>query len=58
MVTANPEITKIKNEHIDFILMGCDGIWESRSSVDTGKWVRTRLLERKPLGRIIEQMFD
>ena len=27
MITAKPDITKIKNENIDFIIMGCDGIW-------------------------------
>ena len=27
MITANPDITKVKNENIDFIIMGCDGIW-------------------------------
>lgn len=27
IITADPQITKIKNEGIDFIIMGCDGIW-------------------------------
>jgi serine/threonine protein phosphatase PrpC len=27
MITANPDIIKVKNENIDFIIMGCDGIW-------------------------------
>jgi serine/threonine protein phosphatase PrpC len=27
MITANPDILKIKNEGLDFIIMGCDGIW-------------------------------
>jgi serine/threonine protein phosphatase PrpC len=28
MITANPDIKKIDNKDIDFIIMGCDGIWE------------------------------
>ena len=32
IITANPEITKIKNEGLDFLIMGCDGIWEEKSS--------------------------
>ena len=27
MITADPNIKIIKNENIDFIIMGCDGIW-------------------------------
>lgn len=27
MITANPDITKVKTDSIDFIIMGCDGIW-------------------------------
>jgi serine/threonine protein phosphatase PrpC len=27
MVISDPHIDKIKNEDIDFILIGCDGIW-------------------------------
>lgn len=32
MITANPDVTKIKNENIDFIIMGCDGIWQVKSN--------------------------
>lgn len=27
MITANPDIKKIKNENIDYAIIGCDGIW-------------------------------
>jgi serine/threonine protein phosphatase PrpC len=30
MVIAVADIVKIKNEGINFILMGCDGIWETK----------------------------
>jgi protein phosphatase 2C family protein 2/3 len=32
IVTADPEIRQIQKKDIDYILMGCDGIWESKSS--------------------------
>ena len=32
MITANPDIKVIKNEGLDFIIMGCDGIWEVKSN--------------------------
>ena len=32
MITANPDIIKIENKNVDFIIMGCDGIWEVKSN--------------------------
>lgn len=32
MVTADPEIVQIQKKDIDYILLGCDGIWEEKSS--------------------------
>lgn len=57
MITANPEITKVKNEGIQFILMGCDGIWQVKSSGEMVGWVRNRI-GKKGLGNILEQLFD
>lgn len=33
MVIACPDIIKIKNEGIKFIIIGCDGIWEVKSNI-------------------------
>lgn len=30
MVTADPEIVQIQKNDIDYILLGCDGIWETK----------------------------
>jgi serine/threonine protein phosphatase PrpC len=27
MITAWPDVIKVKTDSIDFIIMGCDGIW-------------------------------
>ena len=43
MITANPDILKIPNQGLDFIIMGCDGIWEVKSNEDMIKWVKKRL---------------
>lgn len=39
-ITANPDtyVFDLDNE-IDFILMGCDGIWEKKSNEEAVKWV-------------------
>lgn len=43
MITAKPDIMKIKNENIDFIIMGCDGIWEIKTNNEMVEWVKNRL---------------
>ena len=47
MITAKPDITKIKNQNIDFIIMGCDGIWQIKTNQDMVNWVNNRLDKRK-----------
>ena len=58
MITSNPDILKIPNEKIDFIIMGCDGIWEVKSNEDMVKWIQKRLGEKKELGLILEELLD
>lgn len=40
IITANPDISKVKNEKIDFIIIGCDGIWEVKTSEEMVSWVK------------------
>lgn len=47
MITAKPDISKIKNDNIDFIIMGCDGIWEIKTNQEMVAWVQARLEKRK-----------
>lgn len=47
MITAKPDISKIKNENIDFIIMGCDGIWEIKTNPEMVAWVQARLDKKK-----------
>ena len=56
MITADPEITKIKNEGLDFLIMGCDGIWEVKTSGEMVGWIKSRL-GKKNLGGIVEELF-
>ena len=58
MITANPDITKIKNENVDFIIMGCDGIWEVKSNNEMVDWVRKRLDNNNNLQSITEELLD
>jgi serine/threonine protein phosphatase PrpC len=43
MITPCPDVLKIKNKDIDYIIMGCDGIWEVKSNADMVSWISERL---------------
>lgn len=43
MVTCVPDIVKIERANVDFILMGCDGIWERKTSELMGKFLKKTL---------------
>ena len=58
MITANPDIKIIENRDLDFIIMGCDGIWEIKQNHEMVEWVRRRIDNRKPLDAILEELLD
>lgn len=58
MITANPEITKVKNEGIDFMIMGCDGIWEVKKSGEMIGWIQSRISKQKKLDQILKQLLS
>ena len=58
MITANPDIEKIKNENLDFIIMGCDGIWEVKSNSEMIELIAKQRAEKKELSQILEDLLD
>ena len=58
MITANPDITKIKNENVDFIIMGCDGIWQVKTNSEMVEWIKKRIAKQIPSQSIVEQLLD
>ena len=51
-ITANPDTYSFPlDDDIDFIIMGCDGIWESKSNEEMVKWVYERLEQQKKDGK-------
>lgn len=60
-VTAYPEITKIKNtEDIEFIIMGCDGLWDCVEPQKLCESISQRIKAEPdlPLSKIIADIFD
>ena len=43
-ITANPDVYEYDMpEDLDFVLMGCDGIWERKSNEEMVEWVYSKL---------------
>ena len=59
MITADPDIQiDDLTPDIDFIIIGCDGIWDCLKNQDAADFVRTRITPNKKISGIIEEMMD
>ena len=61
MITANPDIKVVDFEKdIDFVIIGCDGIWDCLKNQDACDFVAKRLKENPSgkISKIIEEMMD
>lgn len=56
-ITANPDVYIFDyTDDIDFIIMGCDGIWEKRTNEEMVAWVYAKMKEDIPLKQIISDL--
>lgn len=56
-ITANPDVYVFDyTDDIDFIIMGCDGIWEKRSNEEMVDFVYKKLKEEVPLKKIVSDL--
>ena len=47
-ITANPDVFEYEfSSEVDFILMGCDGVWETKSNEEMVEWVYAKLAQAK-----------
>ena len=60
MITANPEITSSPLKDIDFIFLGCDGVYDCLSNQEIVDFINTRLKKNpnQKLTKILEEMLD
>lgn len=60
MITAFPDITEESIQDVDFIVLGCDGIWDCKSNQDTASFIKKRLDDNSQikLSSIIEELMD
>ena len=59
MITSNPYI-KIEDfsNDVDFIIIGCDGIWDCLTNQQACDFVKNRYNNQEKLSKIIEEMMD
>ena len=60
MITANPELTNCSLQDVDFIFIGCDGVWDCKSNQEAADFIYDRL-KKNPnikLSKILEDMLD
>lgn len=59
LIIAYPDVqSRPLSKDDDFILMGCDGIWETLSDKDIVDFIYSKLKEKTPLKIIVEELLD
>lgn len=54
-ITANPDTYEFDLEKgVDFILMGCDGIWEKKSNEEAVSWIYEKIKEYQAKGKEVD----
>lgn len=59
-ITANPDIkvVELNPREDDFIIMGCDGIWETKTNEEMVEYIYERLKQKKELKAIVEELLN
>lgn len=56
-ITANPDLKVVDIQaDDDFIIMGCDGIWETKSNEEMVEYIYDRLKQKKEMKTIVEEI--
>ena len=59
LIIATPEIKhKVLNSTSEFLILGCDGIWETLSTEKIIEFIRDKLTEKKNLKDVVEALMD
>lgn len=58
-MTANPDVYEYEMpSDLDFVFMGCDGVWERKSNEEMVEWIYMKLKETKDLESICADLLQ
>lgn len=58
-ITANPDLKVVDLlPEDDFIIMGCDGIWETKTNEEMVEYIYDKLKEKKDSKQIVEELLN
>lgn len=56
-ITSNPDVYVFEySDDIDFIIMGCDGIWEKKSNEEMVEYVYNKLKQNTDIKQIVSEL--
>lgn len=60
MITAAPEITSTNISDVDFIFLGCDGVYDCLTNQEICDFINTRIKKNPNIkhSKILEEMLD
>ncbi len=58
IIVSTPDVTKYKRDRINFIIMGCDGVWEQKSNEAMIECVASKLAKKMEPTAILSELFD
>ena len=58
IITALPEVTNCSLSDVDFIFLGCDGVYDCLTNQEVVDFISTRLKSNMKLTKILEEMMD
>lgn len=59
MTIAEPDIIEhLLTDHDEFVVLACDGIWDSLNNQEVVDFIRHKLCQHKSLGPICEELMD
>lgn len=57
MISSTPDVMRVNREGVDFIIMGCDGIWQTKTNEKMVDWIQERI-NTMTLQEIVESLLD
>lgn len=59
MITAKPDIKKKPLDKVEMVVLGCDGVWETKTNDEVGMLVYEHTVKKKQkINKVVEETLD